>query len=381
MSARQTYSIDEIKDMLHARIDQVVDHYAPRASGSYIDKGLYFTLNPGRADRSVGSFCVHLSGPKIGRWNDYATGDRGDVIDLIRMSLGLSDNTAAFREARAFLGLETETPEIRIARAKAIERAKVQRKAAEEAAAAEAIKRQKHAEALYLSGREDLFGTPVQYYLAGRGIDLSDLPHPPGALRYHAALGYYREDTDPETGEVTTTRSKLPGMVAAMVNGRGQIVACHRTYLHLGDRGWTKANLPDDKKVLGSIQGASIRLSSGIGPKGGKGVPLAQCAPGTRVIIGEGIETCLSAMLLWPSERVLAAYSLTNMGRVELPRNVSEVVLLCDNDEHQQAKDAFEAAVQAHAKAGRLVRVWRSEIPGEDLNDALKRAINEQGAA
>jgi hypothetical protein len=304
------------------------------------------------------------------------------VIDLIRMSLGLSDNTAAFREARAFLGLETETPETRIARAKAIERAKVQRKAAEEAAAAEAVKRQKHAEGIYLSSDPQLLGTPVDYYLRRRGINLSQFPHLPGALRYHFAMGYHRETTDPETGEVITTREKYPAMVASIVNGKGRIIACHRTYLAFGPDGHMgKADLPDAKKVLGDYRGGSIRLSSGIGAKGGKAVPLAQCPPGTRVVIGEGIETCLSAMIFWPEARVLACVSLANMGKVELPRNVSEVVLLSDGDDHPQAVAAYEAAVQAHSKAGRLVREWRSEIPGEDLNDALRRLRNEQGAA
>ncbi|PZQ99918.1 MAG: hypothetical protein DI533_04610 [Cereibacter sphaeroides] len=383
MIARQTYSLDEIKAMLHAQIETVAHHYARPASGSYTDKGLYFTLNPGRADRSVGSFCIHLSGPKIGRWNDYATGDFGDVLDLIGLSLGLNASDQV-REARAFLGLEVETPEIRVARAKAIERAKLQRQASEREQAAEAERRAKQAEGLYLSAEPDLFGTPVQYYLAARRIALGELAHPPGALRYHAAVGYHREETDPETGEVITTRMRLPAMVASIVNGKGRIVACHRTYLAIGASGiWGKANLPDVKKVLGDYRGGSIRLSSGIGSRGGKAVPLAQCPPGSRVVIGEGIETCLSAMLCWPAERVLAAVSLANMAAVELPRNVAEVVLLSDNDTHPQALAQFQAAVDAHAKAGRTVRVWRSDREGEDLNDALKRlrAERQEGAA
>ena len=51
-------------------------------------------------------------------------------------------------------------------------------------------------------------------------------------------------------------------------------------------------------------------------------------------------------------------------------------------DEHPQAQAALDAAVAAHVKAGRVVRLWRSPVPGDDLNDALQRAMDEaKGAA
>jgi hypothetical protein len=142
-----------------------------------------------------------------------------------------------------------------------------------------------------------------------------------------------------------------------------------------------KADVSAAKKVLGRALGGRIGLSSGDGPRGGKGAPLAQCPPGTRVYIAEGIETALSAVILKPEARVLACVSLANMGQIELPRNVAEVVLLSDNDTNPQALAQFQAAVDAHARAGRRVRVWRSDVPGEDLNDALQRAIRARGAA
>jgi hypothetical protein len=382
MTLRQIYSLTEIKDMLHDRIAAVADRYAPPAKGSFTDKGRYFTLNPGRPDRTVGSFFIHMSGGRVGHWHDFATNEGGDVLDLIRLSLNLPSLSAALAEARAFLGLATDTPEQRAARERAALEMKARRAAAEREERRTAERRCKQAEALYLSAREGLAGTPVQLYLARRGIDLTALVHPPRALRYHHQVGYFREETDPETGEVTSLRGTYPAMLAALVNGRGRITGCHRTYLAHGPGGWAKADLPDQKKVLGQVRGSAIRLSSGIGPRGGKGVPLANCPPGTRVVIGEGIETCLAAMVLWPQERVLAAYSLGNLSQVELPANVHEVVLLSDHDASPQAAAAFEAAIQAHAKAGRRVRVWQSETPREDMADALLRVQAEaQGAA
>lgn len=389
MGDRQSLSIDEIKDRLLSQIEAVVARYAPPAEGSYRKGPLYATLNPGRADRSVGSFFVHMSGPKAGRWNDYAMSGAeaaGDVIDLIRISCGFATMADALKEARAFLGLEHESPELRRARDEAAARAKARR---EEQARQAAEARAKHAawaKGLYLACRDDILATPVAAYLRGRGIDLARMDRVPHALRFHARCLYRAEveRIDPDTGEVVREafRRELPAMVAAIVNGRGEIIAAHRTYLERqGDGRWTKANLPDAKKVLGDYAGGSIRLSSGIGPRGGKGARLSDCPPRTRVYIAEGIETALSVMVVKPEARVLAAVSLSNMAKVELPANVAEVVLLSDGDDHPQALAAFEAAVKAHAAKGRVVRVWRSPVPGEDFNDALQRALREGQAA
>lgn len=386
---RQQVSIEDIKDRLLSQIEAVVDRYAPPAPGSFRKGDLYATLNPGRADRSVGSFFVHMHGAKAGRWNDYAMSGpegRGDIIDLIRISCGFSTMADAIKEARAFLGLETESPELRRAREEAAIKAK-QRRAEQERKAKEQQEREaKWARGLWLSAQENIIGTPVQHYLAGRALDPATFARVPHALRYHPECSYKQqiEVEDPETGEVKTRVNwiKLPAMVSAIVNGAGKIIACHRTYLAIGPDGRVgKAPFKDAKSVLASSRGGSIRLSSGIGPRGGKACPLAQCPPGTRVYIGEGIETCLSVMVLRPDVRVLAAVSLSNMASIDLPDNVSEVVLLSDGDEHPQAAAAFDHAIKTHAAKGRTVRVWRSPVAGEDFNDALQRRLKEKGQA
>lgn len=387
---RQQVSIDDIKDRLLARIEDVVHRYAPPAPGSFRKGDLYATLNPGRADRAVGSFFVHMSGAKAGRWNDYAMSGReaaGDILDLIRMACGFASMTDAIKEARAFLGLDTESPELRRARDEAAARAKVARGQAEAAAKEQAEKVAGWARGLWMSAQPSIENTPAALYLAGRGLDPATLPRIPNALRYHPECTYRDEVEmeDPETGEVRRQVVKriFPAMVSAIVNGAGRIVAVHRTYLAIDPATgrWGKAPLPDAKKVLGDFRGGSIRLSTGIGPRGGKAAPLSQCAPGTSVIIGEGIETCLSVMRLRPEARVLTAVSLANMASVELPEAVAEVVLLSDGDDHPQAVAAFDHAVKTHAAKGRLVRVWRSPVPGEDFNDALQRALNGGQAA
>ncbi len=381
MTGRQTYSIDQIKDMLLARIDQVVHHYAPPAPGSYTLHGQYFTLNPGRADNSVGSFVVYMTGAKASRWCDFAMSGRegrGDILDLIALNLGCSLKDA-LAEARQFLGLDYLSPEDTRRHREAAERAKRLRADAAAKDREKAEKRRAMAARLWLEGRE-IPGTPAEAYLRDtRGIRLTDLPRTPHALHFHPNCFY--KHIDPETGEVIEGR--FPAMLAIACDRAGKIVACHRTYLDLYDGAWRKARVPEQKKVLGNYKGAAIRLWSGMGPRGGK-QRLSELKPGAHVYVAEGIEDALSAAVVLPEAVILAAISLSNMAGLWLPETVSDVTLIADRDPGEQAQNALQAAIAAHATAGRRVRVWQNSQGGKDLNDALRARNgneNERGAA
>lgn len=384
---RQQVTIGEIKDRLLAQLDAVISQYAPPATGSHTTHGRFFTLNPGRADNSVGSFCITMGGPKAGRWNDYATGDHGDVLDLIGLSMGFSDPAATIKEARAFLGLDTESPELTRARVKAAEDAKA-RRAAEARRQAEAeAKMVKWARGLWFSAQEKLIGSPVDHYLKGRCIDLGALPHMPGAIRYHPECRYYfeAEAVDEATGEVRKVRRwrTMPAMVTAITKGK-QIVDCHRTYLAFDDQAgqWRKAALSDAKKVFTDYSGGAVRLCGALGPRGGQ-IKLNDAPQGAKVFIAEGIENALSLIALRQMRGmhpafVVAAGAIWNMAEIELPATVGSVTLCADNDSGEQAQAQLQKAIEFHARKGRTVQVWRSQIPGEDLNDALRRAMVEQ---
>lgn len=380
MSDRQTFSLEEIKDMLLSQVAQVAYHYAPPVKGSYEDKGLYFTLNPGRADKSVGSFCIHLTGPKAGKWVDYAmrtkTEGHGDILDLIALSLGcnLSD---AVREARSYLGLQSASPEDLRRRQVAAERSKAQRAQAAAAEKEERERTARAAQALWLSAREKIRGTPVEYYLRDRrGIDLAAIGRQPMALRYLEKCRY--SHTDKETGEVI--EGIWPAMVALVNNGRGEPVAVHRTWLAIAADGkWDKAPVPEPKKAWGNYAGAWINIWTGSGPQGGKGVPLTKAPDGTRLHITEGIEDALSAVMLLPNARHIAAISLSNLAGLQLPAAVTEIVLIADRDEGPKARAALDHAIATHRAAGRVVRMWQNRWGGKDLNDALRAAIGQEG--
>lgn len=372
---RQSYSTEELKDMLRAQLDAVIGQYAPPATGSFTDhQGRFFTLNPGRVDKSVGSFCIYTRGERPGNWRDFATGDHGDIIDLIRLSLAC-DERAAFKEARAFLGLATAGPDELAARKRAAEQAKQRRNQAERDARRQRERIAKAAQGIWLSARADLRGTPVDLYLRDRrGIDLAQLGRAPRVIRFHPGLKYTH--TDQDTGEVI--EGEWPAMVAAVTDARGNTCAVHRTWLAPGRDGiWDKAPVPKAKKVLGDYAGASIHIWKGIGPRGGKPGSLRDVAPGARVVMAEGIEDALSVVVLWPEARVLAGISLSNLGNVELPEAVTELVLVGDRDENAESRAALERAVAAHQQRGRTVRLWQPPDGFKDVNDMLRASLGK----
>lgn len=392
---RQLIPTEDLKDKLCEKLHEVLGRFYDQ-TGAYTKGNRYFLLNSPRGDRRVGSFCVTISGPDKGRWADFAMsplpGSRspyatGDIFDLLAMGAHTANPADTFRLAREIVGLQTEDP----ASARDRDARRLQREAeaekARQAKAAQRKRRTKIAEGIWLSAQADIIGSPVDHYLAGRGIDLSALPHMPHAVRYHPACRYYyqTERTDPETGQVLpeVRWRPMPAMVTAL-HGRAGIMDCHRTYLEQVDGRWIKARLPDGdtKKVLLDYSGASARLCGALGPRGGH-LRLAQAPAGSTVYIAEGIENALSLIALRALTGrdpafVIAAGAVFNFARVELPDTVARVVLAADNDAGDQARAQLQLAIDAHAAKGRTVQVWRSDVPGEDLNDRLRRALKEQ---
>ena len=310
----------------------------------------------GGVDGSPGESCrVHLGGQKSGVWSDFATGESGDALDLVAAVLYRGDKKAAFAWALIWLGLAQPGHA-----APATQRAFVPEKSAP---AAPATDFRKAALALYLSAAPQLAGTPADLYLRGRGIDLSRLGRQPRALRFHPACW------------CTEAGTKLPALVAAVTDGAGQHVATHRTWLEQRGGQWGKARLKDPKMTLGRLCGGSIRLQRGASKKALKDAPA-----GETVVVGEGIETCLSVALACPDMRVLCAVSMSNAGSLALPDQIGAVVLLADNDgvrrlvaegREDAARQGLARAIRHFQSTGRDVRLARSPW-GKDFNDALR---------
>lgn len=189
-------------------------------------------------------------------------------------------------------------------------------------------------------------GTVAETYLAARGL----AGETSTALRYH-----------PNPRHPNETAS-LPALVALVISTQsGQPAAIHRTYLRRDGTG--KANVDPAKVSKGPIRAGAIMLHA---PEAGR--PL---------VIGEGIETSLSAgrLIGAPAWSAIAA---GNLRRITPPREVREIIIAADPDETGQ-REAW-AAARLWEAAGRVVRVATPDTTGRDFNDLWRARIAREAA-
>ena len=249
-------------------------------------KGGYWTVGdihntPGR------SLYVRLKGGEsgpgaAGKWTDAATGEHGDLLDLIARARNLDRLGDVLDEARAFLSLPrpertSPTPPA--------------------SGSPEAARR------LFRAGRS-LIGTPAESYLRARGITAS-LRWP--SLRYHPSV-YYRAFED-------APREIWPAMLAAVTDPEGRITGLHRTWLDPAT--CSKAPLADPRKALGHLLGNGVRFG----------------VANDVVAAGEGIETMLALNSILPTLPMIAALSANHLAALDLPPSLRRLYVALDNDE------------------------------------------------
>ena len=190
--------------------------------------------NPGR------SMFVRLTGPAsgkgaAGKWTDMATGQHGDLLDIIREALGLVDFKDVTEEARRFLSLPHPPPEkIRTATGRVSGMA---------VGSPEAARR-------LFAMSEPIPGTLAATYLSGRSItSLIGAT----ALRYHPRC-YYRPDAHSPT-EI------WPAMVASVTDLDGRQTGAHRTWLAPDGSG--KAPVETPRRAMGDLLGHGVRFGAG----------------------------------------------------------------------------------------------------------------------
>jgi hypothetical protein len=363
-------SISEIVAGLNARIDQLVAQLLPggrREGAEWVCGSL--AGEPGRSCK------VHLRSPREGVWSDFATGERGDALDLVAAVQFRNDKTAAIKWAKAWLGYTNEDPaRMAIARRQAAEKAR----ASEASADQEFARKRASAQRLWLSAQDTIKGTLAELYLHGRGVDFGRIGRYPRALRFARALDAWQ----PQAGSDKWVKAgTFPCLLAAIVDEKGQHVATHRTWLqpNVDDDGVVtvgKAPLDDAKMTLGRYVGGCIRLFKPLlrdaEGKPRRGPSLADAPADAGVTLTEGIEDGLSVAMADQSEYILVAVSLSNMAALWLPPQIARVRIVAQNDTKKAAIDALDRAIAFHIKHGRQVRIARPPAGVKDVNDLLQ---------
>ncbi|UJX44218.1 toprim domain-containing protein [Xanthobacter sp. YC-JY1] len=306
---------------LGRQAEAVCRHYlsAGRRQGHYWQVG-DVRNTPGR------SLFVRLSdsahGP-AGKWTDAATGEHGDLLDVIRESRGLSIFADVVAEAETFLRLPQSRREPE----------GVDRRAAP-TSANPVISAQR-----LFAAAKPIPGTLVETYLRNRGITAL---HETGSLRFHPRC-YYRSDAH-------TPIQPLPAMVAAVTDLSGRITGVHRTWL--APNGSDKAAITTPRRAMGHLLEHAVRF-------GGADDVMA---------VGEGIETILSVRTLLPNLPMAAALSAAHLAVIAFPPGLHRLYIVRDND---PAGDRARDSVASRAASVGIEAIVLSPALG-DFNEDLR---------
>ncbi|WP_349963139.1 toprim domain-containing protein [Rhizobium sp. ZPR3] len=317
-------SASDLADRLAQDAEAVCRHYlsAGRRAGNYWLVGDVGN-NKGR------SLYVHLSGPRAGRWTDAATGQSGNLLDLVRETCGLVDFRDVADAARQFLSLPRPKP-LPFGKGDTDEPQPIERPASE------------RARRLFRM-TQPLAGTLADAYLRERGI-LRASTH--AALRFHPS-SYYRD-------LVTGRMSSYPALIAAVTDCAGAITGVHRTWLD--PEGVGKAKVDDPRRALGGLLGNGVRF----------GFPVN--APVAVMAAGEGLETMLSLSHVMPGMPLVAALTANHLAAFRFPPECRRVYIAADAD--AAGRHGIEALSRRAQEEGILPLVLSPELG--DFNEDLR---------
>ncbi len=253
-------------------------------------QGQYWVV--GNVENAPGrSLYVRLTGPTsgagaAGKWSDAATGEHGDLLDLIGATMQITALKDTLEEARRFLGLPrplTQTPQ----------------KAPAKRGSATAARR------LWSMG-QPVEGTLAERYLQKRGLVGMAQTH---SLRFHPSCFYWRKGHPPLEPLET-----WPALLAKVTGPEGRLTGLHRTWLDPATA--LKAPVIPPRKAMGSLLGNGVRMGD----------------VDTVMAAGEGLETLLSLRLALPDLAVVAALSANHLSVLTLPTTIHRLYIAVDND-------------------------------------------------
>ncbi len=183
-------------------------------------------------------------------------------------------------------------------------------------------------------------GSLVEIYLGTRNLVLP----PTTAIRFHPHLKHVEGH-------------HWPAMVAVVTDGIiGSAIGVHRTFLKADGTG--KAPVTPAKMMLGQCLGGVVRLG----------------VPGTSIMVAEGIETALAAMMA-TGMPAWAALSASGLRSLDLAAEITDITVLADADVAGEA--AAEACARRLHRPGRRLRIARPPL-GQDFNDMLFANFDHQ---
>ncbi|MBO6675581.1 MAG: toprim domain-containing protein [Rhizobiales bacterium] len=324
-------------DSTAADLSQKLSREAEAVCRQYLSNGRkhgnYWIV--GDVDNSPGrSLYVRLAGPTrgkgaAGKWTDAATGEHGDLLDLIAANLNLSTLRDTLEEARRFLSLPRPEPPAR------------ERQSPAPPGSPEAARR------LWAMG-QPIAGTLAERYLSARG--LKDLRRV-SALRFHPNCYYWREDAN-----ANDPPEAWPALLAKVTDTAGTLTGVHRTWFD--PQTADKAPLDPNRKAMGNLLGHAVRIGS----------------PTDVLAVGEGLETMLSLRQALAGLPIAAALSSNHLAAFDPPTDLRRLYVAIDNDAAGRA--AFGTLTDRFEDSGLHLLPLRPML--DDFNgDLRKHGIDE----
>lgn len=322
--------IGEISQQLAARAEGFCRHFFPegRKNGNYWQIGNV----TGQKGQSLKIRLKEHSGRKAGNWSDYASGEFGDLIDLLHAHQQDGQFTQTLALCRSFLGVAP------------IDFHDDKFDGSKISSATEINRRIHNARKLFGLGKT-VYPTLASAYLLGRKIQRFG-----PALRYHSTV-FIRPDENGET-------QKHPALLAKITDNVGTITGCAKTFLDAKTE--MLATFDNPKRVMGKLHGNAIRF--------GKGVYRED------LIVGEGLENTLSVGTALPKVDLASCLTANHIALFIPPNHIKRLWIARDNDKAgEQAANRLRERVEPNG-------LWVGDlIPKLDdfNNDLQQRGVNQ----
>ncbi len=315
----------ELSERLAQNAQAVCCHYLPAGRR----EGRYWMVGDiaGSPGRSLYVRLFETERGAVGNWVDAATGERGDLVDLIRINQRHGRLSETIDEAERFLSLPPSGGD---------EPSQFMKPPHARAGSPIAARR-------LFAASKPLAGSVAATYLASRGITRTgDLP----ALRFHPRC-YYRPNDD----DIPGTPGSFPALIASVTDDDSVQTGTHRTWLN--PNGKAKAAVASPRRAMGNILGHAIRFG-----------------PASDVMVaGEGIETVLSLREIMPDMPMAAATSSAHLAAILFGSELRRLYVARDRD---KAGDAAFAILTDRAQAAGIELVSLMPDLG-DFNDDLRQ--------
>lgn len=312
----------DVARRLARQAEAVCRHYLPagRREGAYWRVGDV-------ANRPGQSLYVRLAGPKAGKWADAATGEHGDLLDLIALNQGHDRLADTLSEARRFLSIPRPASDF-------------------DQHDPPAPRGSRKAAARLFAASRSIAATTAEAYLRGRAVTGMRSER---WLRFHPNC-WYRPDEDDAPG----TPQAFPALIAAVTDNHGTITGIHRTFLapQLDPATRGKAPIATPRRSMGDLLGHGVRFG----------------AAGHVMAAGEGLETVLSLRMSMRTLPAIACLSSSHLAAINWPEPLRRLYVVRDPD--PAGDGAWAALAERGARDGIAILPLQTPL-GSDFNDAL----------